>query len=624
VSTTTASIDAAVNAVNAERRAAAWYEIMMRRFLGGESHTFLPHGNIFDFVRPGWSLQEWLTAQFIGPPEDPKRDVIMTIGVDRITFPNDRMRRLFEATLGLELPSDPDERAASVAPGQPWEEAAPNDVPLPTEPSAMLELALRFLKLARYNDPDDPASGSLVPGGARSAALIVSRVDLMVPKQDKGIMVATPQQLKLLEMLENASTDPDLEYAQNPIVLLAPKVSEVHPDVAQASGLRQVRVPLPDYAERLEFIRDLMELKPWLRMDISPEKFAALTAGQNRRDIEDITLRAGDGTLDEKLVLTRGQELMDVRYGSVLKRLNPSFGFDGIGGNANLLALLRRDVVEPMRAGQRKGVPMGVALLGPPGTGKSAIAMAAAFETGINAIQIKNFKDKWVGSTEQNLEDLIEGAEMFAPTFVFIDEYDKAFGSGSGDDQHPVDQAVQKRMQEWLGEESHRGWIFLMAASNYPEAVPPELMRTGRIDIKAPILAPETEEERVDILHRLLVRYGHADVPLASLLEFGEPTEGWVGSDLEFAVSQATGAVERRNENILDALRAAIEDVIPADNLKIRAQEQAALKACNLNSLLPRRERERRRQQRQGGGSDGSLGPGRIRQARRNDDGPVL
>jgi hypothetical protein len=116
-------------------------------------------------------------------------------------------------------------------------------------------------------------------------------------------------------------------------------------------------------------------------------------------------------------------------------------------------------------------------------------------------------------------------------------------------------------------------------------------------------------------------------VPVASLIEFGEPTVGWVGSDLEFAVSQATAAVKRRGANIIDALRTAIEDVIPADNLKIRQQEEAALRACNLNSLLPPSEREKRRRQRQArtqehGGRD--LGPGRIRQARRGDEGPVI
>ncbi|HEX8868104.1 MAG TPA: ATP-binding protein, partial [Lentzea sp.] len=348
--------------------------------------------------------------------------------------------------------------------------------------------------------------------------------------------------------------------------------------------------------------------------------------GQNRRDIEDITLRAGDQPLTRRLALERGQELMDVRYGSVLKRLEPTFGFEGIGGNEGLKAFLQRKVIDRMKRGVTEGVPMGMALLGPPGTGKSALATAAAKETGVNAIEIKVLKNKYVGESERNLEILIEGAEMFAPTYLFIDEYDKAFGE-SGDNEHPVDAAMQKRMQEWLADESHRGRIFLMAASNYPERVPPAMMRTGRIDVKAPMLAPETETERVDILYRLLHRYGQP-TEIVGLLEFGRPTEGWVGSDLEFAVSQAVGDVhDDPTLSVTDALREAIENTIPADNASIRAQEAAALRATNVLSLLPERERARRRQQareQHASSAEGIGQGGRIRQARRDPDGPVI
>jgi hypothetical protein len=106
------------------------------------------------------------------------------------------------------------------------------------------------------------------------------------------------------------------------------------------------------------------------------------------------------------------------------------------------------------------------------------------------------------------------------------------------------------------------------------------------------------------------------------LIEFGQPTSGWVGSDLEFAVSQATGDVnDNPDMDLMDALRSAIEDTIPADNVAIRAQETAALRSVNVLSLLPRRERERRRQV---ATTHRDENPGtRIRTARR-EDGPAL
>ena len=619
------TIETTTNALNAERLAPQFFDIVRSRFAGGESHMFLLHGNIYDFIFPGWPVEEWLEAQFGGTEDEPRRDVVMLLHGDRIDFLRPSMRRVFEATMGFELPTDEGERMALTQTDM-WSKPHPDDFPLPTEPSAMLKLALDFLKLARRVNPDDPQSGPMVPGGAKSAALFIPRMDTFTPTSEKNIM--TTEARNILEWIEEASTDTDLEDAQNPIIFMAQNISEVHQDVAKASGLRQVRVPLPDMAERLQFINDLIDMKPWLTLDedITPEVFASLTAGCNRRDIEDITLRAGDRPLTRKLILERGQELMDVRYGAVLKRLEPTFGFEGIGGNVKLKALLQRKVIDRMKRGVTKGVPMGVLLIGPPGTGKSAVAMAAAKETGINAIEIKLIKEKWYGNSERNLESLIEGAEQFAPTYLFIDEVDKAFGTGGGQDDHPVDAAIQKRLQEWLGDESHRGRIFVMEATNYPDKVPPALIRTGRVDIKAPMLAPETAEERVDILYRLLHRYGNP-VDVTSLLEFGQPTESWVGSDLEFAVSQAVGDVADDPEtDIIEALRAAIEDTVPADNAEIRNQEQAALRWTNVMSLLPEREKVRRRErarQRQTQSPEGS-GPGRIRQAHRDADGPVL
>jgi SpoVK/Ycf46/Vps4 family AAA+-type ATPase len=320
--------------------------------------------------------------------------------------------------MGFELPSDPDERTLLTTTDM-WTTPHPNDVPLPTEPPTMFRLALDFLKKARYSNPDDPFSGPEVPGGARSAALVVPRMDLFVPPCEKYLL--SPERLRLVEMLEIASTDSSLEDAQNPIVLMTPSRSDIFSDVRKASGLRQIRVPLPGYPERLQFIYDLIDMKPWLTMAISAEDFAVLTAGQNCRDIEDITLRAGDRPLTRRIVLERGGELIDARYGGVMQRLNPTFGFDGIGGNVGLKDFLQRKVISRIRRGITKGVPMGMLLAGPPGVGKSALAMAAAFEAGINAIEIRNLKDKWLGNSEKNLEEMIEGRDV-RPTFLFMDE----------------------------------------------------------------------------------------------------------------------------------------------------------------------------------------------------------
>lgn len=570
------------------RTVPAWFETLRLRFGRGEAHMFLLHGQTSDFVYPGWPVARWLGRQFAGTLDRPGRDVVLSVSLDGIAFQTVAMRRLFEKTLGMQLSSDPEERAAQTAPG------APDDVPLPTSPDQMLAMVIEFLKQARRSDPEDPDSGPAVRDGARSAAAIVKRLDLMLPPGDKAAL--SPERLHMIQMLDEASTDKALEDAWNPLVLLAPTIGSVHADVVEAAGLRSIKVPLPDTAARLAFITELVTLKPDLQLDMTPIELAALTAGLSRRDIEDITLRAADQPLTRAIALDRQQELMDERYGSVLQRLEPTAGYSNLGGNAALKEYTDERVIRPMRSGDElklKHVPMGMALVGPPGTGKSAFAMATAFEAGINCIELKTLKEKWVGSSERNLDLLIEGAEEFAPTIVFIDEFDKAFGSseGGGGD-HPVDASMRKRLQEWLSDTTHRGRIFLMCATNYPERVDPALFRTGRIDVKAPMLPPSSNEEREDILGRLIIRY--SGVPYGgSLAGFAQATDGWTGADLEFAVTKAFGTVEIRGVPLQDALLDAIATIRRADSAETRRQSEQALRACNDLSLLPQRERER-------------------------------
>ena len=79
---------------------------------------------------------------------------------------------------------------------------------------------------------------------------------------------------------------------------------------------------------------------------------------------------------------------------------------------------------------------MGYLLCGPVGTGKTFLVECLAGEAGVPVVKLKNFRDRWVGSSEGNLEKIFRLVRALGRCMVFIDEADQTLGrreSGSGD-----------------------------------------------------------------------------------------------------------------------------------------------------------------------------------------------
>ena len=86
-------------------------------------------------------------------------------------------------------------------------------------------------------------------------------------------------------------------------------------------------------------------------------------------------------------------------------------------------------IADSIRDGRTTRVPMGILFTGPMGTGKTFVAEAFAKECGLTTIKLKNFRSKWVGATEGNLEKILNVIHAIGQVVVIIDEGDRAFGN---------------------------------------------------------------------------------------------------------------------------------------------------------------------------------------------------
>jgi len=100
-------------------------------------------------------------------------------------------------------------------------------------------------------------------------------------------------------------------------------------------------------------------------------------------------------------------------------------GLDAVAGHEGAKALLR-ETARALSQGRLDVVPMGYLICGPVGTGKSFIVQCFAKDIGIPVVELLNFRSKWQGQTEANLERVLALLDAIGPVAVVVDEADAA------------------------------------------------------------------------------------------------------------------------------------------------------------------------------------------------------
>lgn len=181
--------------------------------------------------------------------------------------------------------------------------------------------------------------------------------------------------------------------------------------------------------------------------------------------------------------------------------------------------------------------PKGIALIGPPGTGKSLVGKATANLLGLPLIKfdISRVFQSLVGQSEERVRAALKMLDAMAPCVVFLDEVDKAFQVGSGGDSG-VSQRILGLILTHMQESPHP--IFWVASANRVDNLPSEFLRRGRLDEVFSVSVPEPDE-RLAILKIHLRKRGKNPDEIADLDKAVEKSNGFVPAELEAAVKDA-------------------------------------------------------------------------------------
>jgi transitional endoplasmic reticulum ATPase len=184
--------------------------------------------------------------------------------------------------------------------------------------------------------------------------------------------------------------------------------------------------------------------------------------------------------------------------------------------------------------------PRGLLLVGPSGTGKTAMARALSGEKQIPLIAIDGpqLYSKWLGESEKALREVFKKARRAAPCLLFFDTIDAVAPQVEpGQQGADVHQRILSQLLREIDNLRDVKGVILIGATNRPEQVEPSLLRSGRFDYIVRFSKPDAADRAA--IARLCCR----QIPLAAdvdLEEIAGRTEGLTGADIESLCKKAT------------------------------------------------------------------------------------
>lgn len=387
------------------------------------------------------------------------------------------------------------------------------------------------------------------------------------------------------------------------------EVSSVISKGRQNSGWLPVNVGFPTIMERECYIREKVITGEYIdRVDIDfgdqvdvldyPSWLAGATGGLTIRAIEDMRLTGErNRSLTREMVQRIINETISEQFAGqggsdYLRVINPTHGIMDYGFPEYLVSYLEW-FLRQFRQGKLRNA--NILQAGPPGTGKSVLASALAYELGYKCVHWNPAltQSKWVGDSEKQLQQVLDWVEANLPCMMFIDEIDVALTSRDGGsiDTSGVGSRMLSILMPWLESPQVKGKLLLVAATNRPDNIDAAMKR--RLQTVIPMLPPIRPSDREDVLRNILVRERGVSVEYISIPEIvvsDQMTKWYTHDNLSVLAEKAAAIASRCDEDFekdIPGFLVRAAQAYRVDTTRTEALSQLAASFASDLDLLP-------------------------------------
>ncbi len=453
----------------------------------------------------------------------------------------------------------------------------------PRDPDAVLLLLDKLIE--RNLLEEDPVR-------RKSIGILIDYAQYLAPDGDL-VNLSRGQGANLVRLLSWAQ-NPYIKRTNTAICLIADKLIEVNDRLVHSPHVASVAIPLPNRDDRQRFCEGMLQSDN-AKAEFTPEQLAEVSNGLSLVSLN-VLLSQGKRSgkpVDAGRFRELKKALIERQCQGLLEFVEPQHTLELVVGQQAAKERLKQDA-DLLLKGRLDVAPMGYLLCGAVGTGKTFLAECYAGSVGIPCVKLRNFRSKYVGETEANLEQVLTVLRSLGPVVVIIDEADAALGTRQAEGDSGTSSRVFSMIAGQMGDTRYRGRIVWMLLTCRPDLLPIDLKRQGRAEVHIPLFYPLDEAELREMF--LTLARKNKVVLKPDALPAVRPDRHLSGSDIESVVLSAKrqALAAGRDEVLRPDLETALNEFIPsAQGLEKELQELAAVLECTQLGFLPPEWREK-------------------------------